>query len=213
MSSTGKRRGLAVTGRSTRARPSAPTRKLPEGDEVRGVAHHPDLVEAAARPRGGRPADGQLHGGAAQPGIGVRAARAVAHGREGDLAPGGGAPVAAAGDEGAAGRAERRRSTSAVAAAIAGRSTNGVREAAARALDGRRTQRRRRGGLPLLGPERAQLRGHVAQLGRDVVVVACHAPSASIISRRRVRPRTIRALTVPIGMPVAALISLWLSSS
>ena len=51
-----------------------------------------------------------------------------------------------------------------------------------------------------------------SQLGGDVVALA-HAPSASIISRRRVSPRTMRALTVPMGMSVAALISLWLSSS
>ncbi len=111
--------------------------------------------------------------------------------------------------------APRATSASAAAAATAGRSTKVVakRRRRRRALGHGDAQRRRDGGLPLLGPERAQLRGHLAQLDRDVVVVACHAPSASIISRSRVRPRTIRALTVPIGMPVAALISLWLSSS
>ena len=73
-------------------------------------------------------------------------------------------------------------------------------------------QRRRLGEVPLLAPERLHARGHVAQLGGDVVALV-HAPSASIISRRRVSPRTMRALTVPMGMSVAALISLWLSSS
>ena len=145
----------------------------------------------------------------------MRAARPVTHGREGDLTARDGAVAAAAGDERAAGRPEgderQRRG---------GRDRRAQHEgggeataAAAGTLGHGNAQRRRDGGLPLLGPERAQLRGHLAQLDRDVVVVACHAPSTSIISRSRVRPRTIRALTVPIGMPVAALISLWLSSS
>ena len=150
----------------------------------------------------------------AQPGVGVRAARAVAHRRERDLAP---ARCRASPPRASSAPPAAPRASSAIAAAtaIAGRRTNGAPEAGG----ARRSPARRRaaaaavGGLPLLGPERAQLRGHVAQLGRDVVVAAGHAPSASIISRRRVRPRTIRALTVPIGMPVAALISLWLSSS
>ena len=103
----------------------------------------------------------------------------------------------------------------AVAAAIAGRRTQRARRQRRRAALARGhgdAQRRRRGGVPLLAARAPAARGDVAQLGGDVVARA-HAPSASIISRRRVRPRTMRALTVPMGMPVAALISLWLSSS
>ena len=141
----------------------------------------------------------------------MRAARAVAHGRERDLAPGA-ARVAAASQQRAAGSADGEQRHRGGDGHRGAQDERGAEPAAAALADRQTQQRRRRGGLPLLAPERAQLRRHVAQLARDVVV-ACHAPSASIISRSRVRPRTIRALTVPIGMPVAALISLWLSSS
>ena len=75
----------------------------------------------------------------AQPGVGVRAARAVAHGRERDLAPGARA-VAAAGEQRAAGARRGRRARCAAAAAIAGRSTSG------RAASGRRRRSRARHG-------------------------------------------------------------------
>ena len=67
--------------------PVGPDPEAAQRDQVRGVAQHPDLVEAAAA-HARQAADGQLHRGAAQPGVGVRAARPVAHGRERDLAPG-----------------------------------------------------------------------------------------------------------------------------
>ena len=123
------------------------------------------------------------------------------------------APSRTAGEQRAARRAEDDKRDG-QAAAIAGRSTSGAPQ---------RRRRRPRAGtatrsgggsarLPLLAPERLHPGGDVAQLRGDVVALG-HAPSTSIISRRRVSPRTMRALTVPMGMPVAALISLWLSSS
>ena len=203
MSSTGKRRGLAVTGRSTRARPSAPDPEAAEGDQVRGVAQHPDLVEAAAADAR-QAADRQLHGGAAQPGVGVRAARPVAHGRERDLAR-------------RARRRRRRRRRSARRRPRrgrraparrrprrAGRSTKagaatGARRRAA-AARARAAGDRRSGGAAAAGshssrPERAQLRGRrrAARAGMSSSL-ACHAPSASIISRRR---RERRAPSAP----------------
>jgi hypothetical protein len=56
----------------------------------------------------------------------------------------------------------------------------------------------------------------VGQLAEQVVgdvVARAHAPrsSASIRSRSRARPWTIRIFTVPSGMPVAAAISVWLA--
>ena len=142
----------------------------------------------------------------------MRAPRPVAHRRERDLAPAAGAVASPAqqcaarrpedderdGHRGRDRGADHQRRAPAPAATLA----RGHGDA----------QRRRLGEVPLLAPERPDARGDVVQLGGDVVALA-HAPSASIISRRRVSPRTMRALTVPMGMSVAALISLWLSSS
>ena len=197
MSSTGKRRALAVTGQVDARAPVGADPEAPEGDEVRGVAQHPDLVEAAAADAR-QAADRQLHGGARA--AGRRRARRA--GRR---------PRARARPR-ARRRRRRRRRSAARRPPRRGRRAPWPRRPRSRggAIERRApapaatlarghgdAQRRRRGGSHSSRPERPQ-RAATSRSSAGMSSRSRHAPSASIISRRRVSPRTMRALTVPM---------------